>query len=168
MSEADKGGQSKLAACCSVFRRVKCVRMYCREKRPLPPFLANWARRSTRANGSCVWWAAANRIILQAVRFVQVDRELARPVLPLVELAQDISKRRRHNTFTTPCPGAALVSITAGLPLLPRRRQTPVPRQDGPPSRNYSARFRVQNTVRACGSLRVQSRCPTATFRPPA
>jgi len=35
-------------------------------------------------------------IILQAVRFVQVDRELARPVLPLVELAQDISKRRRH------------------------------------------------------------------------
>jgi len=34
--------------------------------------------------------------ILQAVRFVRLDSKLTRSVLPLVELAQDISKWRRH------------------------------------------------------------------------
>jgi len=49
--------------------------------------------------------------IFQAVRFVQVDRELARPVLPLVELAQDISKRRRHNPIS---PHAPFYDTTVG------------------------------------------------------
>jgi len=34
--------------------------------------------------------------ILQAVRFVRLDSKMTRSVLPLVELAQHISKWRRH------------------------------------------------------------------------
>jgi len=64
--------------------------------------------------------------ILQAVRFVRLDSKLTRSVLPLVELAQDISKWRRHSALPLAPSNASLRANPLPTEVLQNAKSRPV------------------------------------------